>query len=87
MANTAQAKKRARQSENHRQHNATLRSLLRTHVRQVVKAIEAKDKTGAAQAYRAAVAVIDRVADKGVIHKNNAARKKSRLNVRLRSLS
>jgi small subunit ribosomal protein S20 len=87
MANTAQAKKRARQAEKHRQHNATLRSLLRTQVRRTLLAIEAKDKAAAAQAYRAAVSVIDRVAGKGVIAKNTAARKKSRLNQRLRALA
>jgi len=87
MANTAQAKKRARQAEKHRQHNAAQRSLMRTHVRNVLKAIEAKDKDAAARAYREAASAIDRIADKGVIHKNAAARKKSRLNQRLRALA
>jgi small subunit ribosomal protein S20 len=87
MANTAQAKKRARQAEKHRQHNTTQRSLVRTHVRQLLKAIESKDKDAATKAYREAASVIDRIADKGVIHKNTAARKKSRLNQRLRALA
>lgn len=87
MANTIQARKRARQAEVHRERNAALRSMLRTYIKKVVKAVEAKDKDGAQQAYREAVSVIDRVAAKGILHKNAAARHKSRLNTRVRSLA
>ena len=87
MANTVQAKKRARQAEDHRQHNTSLRSMLRTHIKKVLKAVETKDKNAAQAAYKEAVSVIDRVANKGIIHKNNAARQKSRLNTRVRGLA
>lgn len=87
MANTAQAKKRARQAEAHRARNTAQRSALRTSIKKVIKALEAKDKTGAQQAFREAVAVIDSSASKGLIHKNNAARHKSQLNKRVRALA
>ena len=86
MANTVQAKTRARQAEIHRQHNTSLHSMLRTHVKKVLKAILNKDKDSAQIAFKEATSVIDRVANKGIIHKNKAARQKSRLNTRLRSL-
>ena len=79
MANTVQAKKRARQAEKHRQHNASMRSMLRTYVKRVIKAIDSGDKTKAESEYQTAVPVIDRMARKGVIHSNKAARHKSRL--------
>jgi small subunit ribosomal protein S20 len=87
LANTIQARKRARQAERRRHHNASLRSVLRTHLKKVVKAVEGKDKNVAQQAYKEAVSVIDRVKNKGLIHKNTAARHKSRLNTRVRALS
>ncbi|MBI5612376.1 MAG: 30S ribosomal protein S20 [Gammaproteobacteria bacterium] len=87
MANTAQAKKRARQAEKHRLHNTALRSTLRTHIKKVAKAIETKDKAGALAAYKEATAVIDSTANKGLLHKNAAARQKSRLNTRIRALA
>ena len=77
MANTAQAKKRARQAEKHRQHNASMRSMLRTYVKRVIKAIDSGDKTKAESEYQIAVPVIDRMARKGLIHANKAARKKA----------
>jgi small subunit ribosomal protein S20 len=86
LANTAQARKRARQAEAHRDHNASLRSVVRTYIKKVLKAVQAKDKNVAQQAYREATSVIDRVAAKGVLHKNAAARHKSRLNERVRAL-
>ena len=79
MANTAQARKRARQSVKVNAHNASLRSTLRTAIKKVIKAVEAGDKAAAAAAYTENVAVIDRIADKKIIHKNKAARHKSRL--------
>ena len=79
MANTAQAKKRARQAEKHREHNASLRSMVRTYLKKVYAAVDAGDKELAQTSYQAAVPVIDRMANKGLIHKNKAARHKSRL--------
>ncbi len=79
MANTAQARKRARQAEAARQHNASLKSALRTAVKKVRKAIAAGDKAAATAQFQASQAVIDRIADKKIIHKNAAARTKSRL--------
>lgn len=86
MANSPQARKRARQAEKHRQLNASQRSMMRTEVKKVVKAIEAGDKTAAETAYRSAVPLLDSMATKGLIHKNKAARHKSRLNARIRAL-
>lgn len=79
MANTAQAKKRARQSEIRRQRNASDRSMVRTYIKRVVKAIEERNHTEAQKAYAVAVPIIDKMASKGIIHKNKAARHKSRL--------
>ena len=86
MANTPSAIKRARQAENRRQHNASRRSMLRTHIKKVLRAIEAKDKAAAEAAYQAATPVIDKMARQGLIHKNKAARHKQRLNAQLRAL-
>ena len=87
MANSAQARKRARQNDKRRLHNAGMRSMMRTYVKKVLRAIEAGDKSAAETAYRAAVPVIDRVADKEIIHKNKADRHKSRLNARIRAMA
>ncbi|WOG26446.1 30S ribosomal protein S20 [Endozoicomonas sp. 8E] len=87
MANSPSAKKRARQAEKRRTHNASLRSMVRTSIKKVVRAIEAKDVELAKTEYTAAVPVIDRMADKGIIHKNKAARHKSRLNAQIKALS
>ena len=87
MANTVQAKKRARQAEKRRQHNASFRSMVRTAIKRVINAIEEGNAEKAAAAYTAAVPVIDRMADKGIIHKNKAARHKSRLNTQIKELA
>jgi small subunit ribosomal protein S20 len=87
VANSPQAKKRARQAEQRRGHNASLRSLVRTVIKKVNAAIEAGDPAAARSAYEAAVPVIDRMADKGIIHKNKAARHKSRLNAQVKALA
>ena len=87
MANSVQAKKRARQNEKRRQHNASLRSMVRTYLKKVDAAIVSGDRANAQEAYTAAVPVIDRMADKGIIHKNKAARHKSRLNAKVKALS
>lgn len=86
MANSPQAKKRALQNEKSRKHNASLRSMARTYIKKVISSIESGDKAAATAAYAAAVPVIDRVADKGIMHKNKAARHKSRLNKQIKSL-
>ncbi len=87
MANSPQARKRARQGEKRRAHNASLRSLVRTNIKKVVAAVQTGDAEQAKAAYASAVPVIDRMADKGIIHKNKAARHKSRLNAQVKALS
>ncbi|TVZ38293.1 small subunit ribosomal protein S20 [Alteromonadaceae bacterium 2753L.S.0a.02] len=87
MANTPQAKKRARQNDKRRAHNASLRSMVRTYLKKVVAAIEAGDAEAAKAAYETAVPVVDRMADKGIIHKNKAARHKSRLNAQIKAMA
>jgi len=79
LANTKQAKKTAIQAEKHRQLNASQRSAMRTYLKNVIKAIESDDKSKAEEAYKLAVSSVDRMANKGLIHKNKAARHKSRL--------
>ena len=86
MANTAQARKRARQAEKHRERNASYRSMFRTFVKKVLTAIKAGDKAAAETAYKEVVSVIDKTTNKGLIHKNKAARNKSRLNARIRTM-
>ncbi|PID48810.1 MAG: 30S ribosomal protein S20 [Proteobacteria bacterium] len=86
MPNIKSAKKRVRQAEKRRMHNKHLRSRMRTHIKSVLSAIEAKDREAAVAAYQLAVPVIDSTADKGIIHKNKAARHKSRLNAHIRAL-
>ena len=87
MANSPQAKKRARQAEKRRTHNASLRSLVRTVIKKVNAAVTSGDSEQAQAAYASAVPVIDRMADKGIIHKNKAARHKSRLNAQVKALA
>ena len=86
MANSPQARKRARQGETRRRHNASFRSMVRTYIKKVDAAIAGGDHGAATAAYNEAVPVIDRMADKGVIHKNKAARHKSRLNSAVKGL-
>jgi small subunit ribosomal protein S20 len=87
LANSAQARKRARQGEQRRQHNASRRSTMRTYMKNVLKAIEAGDKDAAASAFKAAIPHIDQAAGRGLIHRNKAARHKSRLNARIKALA
>jgi small subunit ribosomal protein S20 len=87
LANSAQARKRARQAENRRQQNTSQRSTMRTFVKKVVKAIQLGDKEAAAQAYKDAVPRIDSAAGKGLIHANKAARHKSRLNAHIKAMA
>lgn len=87
MANIASARKRARQSEKRRQHNASLRSEFRSAVKSVKKAIDAGDKTAANGVFQRAASVIDSIADKNIIHKNKAARHKSRLAAAIKAMA
>jgi small subunit ribosomal protein S20 len=87
MANSAQARKRARQAEVSRQHNASLKSTLRTAVKKVKKAIAAGNKAAATAQLQASQAVIDRIADKNIVHKNTASRTKSRLAQAVKALA
>jgi small subunit ribosomal protein S20 len=87
VANSPQAKKRARQEKKRRVHNASLRSLVRTVIKKVYTAVSSGDQAAAKTAYESAVPVIDRMADKGIIHKNKAARHKSRLNAKVKALA
>lgn len=86
MANTKQAKKRVRQAEKHRRHNASMRSMLRTYIKKVTAAISAGDQKAALASMQEATPVIDRMVNKGIIHKNKAARHKSRLTVHIKKM-
>ena len=87
MANIASARKRARQAETRRSHNAALRSDLRSAIRHVRKASAAGDKKAARTVLQKASSVIDSIADKRIIHKNTAARQKSRLSARIKAMA
>ena len=87
MANSAQAKKRARQGEKRRAHNAGRRSLFRTRIKQVLRAIESGDKEAAQSAFTTAVPVIDSMAGSRIINKDKAARHKSRLNAAIKAMA
>ena len=87
MANSAQARKRARQAEVKRQHNASLKSALRTAVKKVRKAIATGDKAAATTELRASQSVIDRITDKKIVHKNTSSRTKSRLAQAIKALA
>ncbi len=87
MPNIKSAKKRVRQSEQRRQRNVALRSRVRTYIKKVLKAIRTGNAETAQTAYQEAVPIIDKSVTKGVIHKNKAARHKSRLNARIKALS
>jgi len=87
LANSAQAKKRARQAITRRTRNVGMASMYRTYVKKVTYAIDAGDKAAAETAYNAAVPIIDRMCSKGLVHANKAARHKSRLNTRIRAMA
>ncbi len=86
MANIKSAAKRAKQAEKRRQHNIALKSRMRTAVKKVLKAIDAGDAEAATAHYKAAVPEIDKLANKGLIHRNKADRHKSRLNKAIKQL-
>ncbi len=87
MANTAQARKRVRQNNKQRAHNASLRSRLRTAIKAVRKAVEAGDKNAAQAVFKASMSTIDSIADKNIMHKNAAARHKSRLSAAVKAMA
>ena len=87
MANIKSAQKRARQGEVHREHNAGLRSRMRTAVKRVRKAISDGDKGAAQSAFTSATSVLDSTAGKGIVHKNMAARNKSRLAAAIKAMA
>ena len=87
MANIDSAKKRARQSEVRRTHNASLRSRMRTAVKRVRKAIADGDKDAAQRELRSAASMLDSTAGKGIVHKNMAARNKSRLAAAVKAMA
>jgi small subunit ribosomal protein S20 len=86
MANSAQARKRARQAVKQRAHNVGLRSSLRTAIKKVRKAIGAGDKAAAQAVFKESQSIIDSIADKKIMHKNAAARHKSRLSAAIKAL-
>ena len=87
MANTKSARKAAKQSLHRRAHNVGQRSELRTAIKNARKAIEAGDKTAAQKVFQDTMSVIDRIADKDIIHKNKAARHKSRLSAAIKAMA
>ena len=86
MANSLQARKRARQNTVRRTQNHSQRSMMRTYIKSVYAAIESKDKEKALTAYHSAVSIIDRAAKHGLHHKNKSARLKSRMNARIKAM-
>ena len=87
MANIASARKAARQSEKRRQHNASLRSEMRSAIKRVRAAIEAGDKAAARVVFRASTKTLDSIADKKIVHKNKASRHKSRLSAAIKAMA
>ena len=86
MANIASAKKRARQAVRRRDHNASFKSRFRTYLKKVIAAIETGDKEVATASFKDAQPIIDKMVSKGIIHKNKAARHKSRLSARINAM-
>ena len=87
MANTIQAKKRAIQSEKHRERNASLRSLYRTKIKNIQAAIATGKKDDAMAIFKEAIPVIDKLISRGIVSKNKVARHKSRLNAHIKKLA
>ena len=87
MANSAQARKRARQNAKQRQHNMALRTEYRTAVKKVRKAIEGGDKAAAQALFQGSMSVMDGIADKQIVHKNKASRHKSRLSAAIKAMA
>ena len=87
MANILSAKKRAKQAESRRRHNASLLSALRSALRNVRKAIASGNKAAAQAAFKESMRIVDSVADKKIVHKNQAARHKSRLSQAIKAMA
>ena len=87
MANSAQARKRARQADKQRAQNSSLRSTMRTAIKRVRQAIDAGDKAAAQSVFQQSVAVMDRIADKKIVHKNKTSRTKSRLSAQIKAIA
>lgn len=87
MANTVSAKKRVIQAERNRQRNASHRSKMRTFIKKVRSAIQSGVKSDALTAFRSAVPVIDSMVNKRIIHRNTAARYKSRMSAQIKKLA
>jgi small subunit ribosomal protein S20 len=87
VANTKSAEKAAHQAEKHRARNVALRSRMRSAIREVTAAVAAGNKQAAEASYRAAVPLIDTLVNKQIVHRNKAARHKSRLAARVRAMS
>ncbi|MFC4260141.1 30S ribosomal protein S20 [Marinobacter lacisalsi] len=86
MANTPQAKKRARQNEKNRKHNASLRSMARTYMKKVQAKIDAGNHDEAQKAFQEAQPIMDSMVNKGIFAKNKVARQKSRLSAKIKAL-
>ena len=87
MANSKSAWKRVRQNETHRTHNVALRSKMRTALKKVLRLIATGDKPKAKEAFSSAEKTLDNFQNKGLIHKNKAARYKSRLSTKIKAMS
>jgi len=86
MANSAESRKRARQAVKRNKHNTQIRAKVRTFVKKVAYAIAAGDKKEAISGFVAMQKNVDQAVNKGLIHKNQAARKKSRLSAQIKAL-
>jgi len=87
LANSASAKKRVRQAAKRRVHNMGIRTEARTYIKNVINAIEAGDKKKAQELFNKMIPVVDKVANKGIFHKNKIARHKSRLNSKIKAMA
>lgn len=87
MANSAGSRKRARQAETRRQHNASLRSMVRTYVKKVLKATASADKAAATESFQVAQKLLDSAVNKGIFKKNKVARLKSRMNAKIKAIA
>lgn len=86
MANTTQARKRVRQTLRARERNASQKSTFRSSIKKVLKSLANKNKEESNKLFKEVTSIADRLVKKGLIHKNKAARHKSRLNKQIQSL-
>ena len=87
MANSPQARKRAKQNVTRNALKSSQRSMTRTYLKKINAAVESKDKELAQATYKQTVSILDNMANKGVIHKNKAARHKQRLNAKIKAMA